>query len=136
MAKKHFHLTHKVEKKVLDRTIYIASLAGPLTALPQIIQIFSTQSAMGVSIWSWVMGLGFSAIWITYALFYKIRPILIQQALWVMIDLILIVGIMMYNQSVRITLPYNQLLSLHGYCNTEVLLLSVLRQFHAVRMDS
>lgn len=113
MAKKHFHLTHTVEKKVLDRTIYIASFAGPMTALPQIYQIFSTQSATGVSIWSWIMGFGFSCIWITYALFYKIKPILIAQSLWLMIDSIIIVGIMMYNQSVRITLPYDQLLILN-----------------------
>ena len=113
MAKKHFHISRTVEKRVLDRTIYIASLAGPLTAMPQIYQIFSTQSANGVSIWSWVMGLGFSGIWITYAVFYKIKPILIQQSLWTMIDLIIITGIMMYNQNVRITLPYDQLLALN-----------------------
>lgn len=113
MSKKHFHLTHTVEKKVLDRTIYIASFAGPMTALPQIYQIFSTQSAAGVSIWSWILGFGFSCIWIAYALFYKIRPILIAQSLWLMIDSIIIVGIMMYNQNVRITLNYDQLLTLN-----------------------
>lgn len=113
MAKKHFHMSRTVEKRVLDRTIYIASLAGPLTAMPQIYTIFSSQSAVGVSIWSWIMGLGFSAIWITYAVFYKIKPILIQQSLWTMIDLIIITGIMMYNQSVRIVLPYDQLLVLN-----------------------
>lgn len=113
MAKKHFHLTHTVEKHILDRTIYIASFAGPMTALPQIYQIFSTQSAAGVSIWSWIMGLGFSMIWITYAVFYKIKPILVSQLLWTMIDIIIIVGIMMYNQSVRIELPYEQLLTLN-----------------------
>lgn len=116
MAKKHFRLrpmTHTVEKHILDRTIYIASFAGPMTAFPQIYQIFSTQSASGVSIWSWIMGLGFSAIWITYALFYKIKPILIAQSLWTMIDIIIIVGIMMYNKNVQITLPYSQLLTLN-----------------------
>jgi len=113
MAKKHFHISRTVEKKVLDRTIYIASFAGPMTGLPQIFQIFSTQSAAGVSIWSWIMGMGFSAIWITYALFYKLKPILIAQSLWLIIDIIIIVGIMMYNQSVRFVLPYDQLLALN-----------------------
>lgn len=113
MAKKRFHLTHTVEKHILDRTIYIASFAGPMTAMPQIYSIFASQSAVGVSIWSWILGLGFSFIWIAYALFYKIKPILVAQSLWVMIDIIIIVGIMMYNQSVRIVLPYDQLLTLN-----------------------
>ena len=113
MAKKRFHLTHTVEKHILDRTIYIASFAGPMTAMPQIYQIFSTQSAAGVSIWSWIMGFGFSVIWVIYALFYKLKPILVAQSLWLMIDVIIIVGIMMYNRSVRIELPYSQLLALN-----------------------
>lgn len=116
MAKKHFrlnHMTHTVEKHILDRTIYIASFAGPMTAMPQIYQIFSTQSAIGVSIWSWIMGLGFSSIWITYAVFYKIRPIMVSQMLWMMIDLIIITGILMYNKNVRIVLAYDQLLTLN-----------------------
>jgi uncharacterized protein with PQ loop repeat len=112
-TKKHFHLTRTVERHILDRTIYIASFAGPMTAMPQIYTIFATQSATGVSIWSWILGLGFSAIWITYALFYRIKPILVSQCLWVMIDLIIIVGIMMYNQDVRLELPYEQLLMLN-----------------------
>lgn len=113
MTKKHFHISRTVEKRVLDRTIFIASLVGPMTAMPQIYQIFSTQTAAGVSIWSWIMGLGFGAIWITYALFYKIKPVLIQQCLWIMIDLIIITGIFMYDQQVRIVLPYEQLLTLN-----------------------
>ena len=113
MTKKRFHLTHAIEKHILDRTIYIASFAGPMTGLPQIYSIFSSQSAAGVSILSWVLGLCFSIIWITYALFYKLKPILVAQSLWIMIDIVIIVGIMMYNQSVRITLPYNQLLTLN-----------------------
>lgn len=113
MTKKHSRINQTVEKHVLDRVIYIASFAGPMTALPQIYQIFSTQSAAGVSIWGWVMGLGFSAIWITYALFYGLKPILVAQSLWIMVDVSIITGILMYNKDVRITLPYNQLLTLN-----------------------
>jgi len=46
-------------------------------------------------------------------LFYKLKPILIAQSLWLIIDIIIIVGIMMYNQSVRFVLPYDQLLALN-----------------------
>lgn len=113
MAKKHFHLTRTVEKHVLDRVIYIASFAGPITAMPQIYHIFSTQSASDVSIWSWIIGFMFSIIWITYAAFYRIKPILLAQSLWCMVDLIIITGIMMYNRNVRIELPYDQLLTLN-----------------------
>ena len=113
MTKKHNTPIKSVEKRVLDRVIYIASFAGPMTATPQIYQIFSTQSAAGVSIWGWLMGLGFSAIWITYALVYKIKPILVAQSLWIIVDLSLITGILMYNKDVRIELPYDQLVTLN-----------------------
>lgn len=113
MAKKHPLISRTVEKRVLDRAIYLAAFAGPLTALPQIYQIFSTQQADGISIWFWLMGTGFSVIWLAHGIFYRLKPIIVTQTLWIAMNLIVIFGIMLYNSHARIPLSYESLTMLN-----------------------
>jgi uncharacterized protein with PQ loop repeat len=68
----------------------------PLTVLPQIIHIFQQHSAKDVSLLTWVLLLIFNALNFIYATVFKIKPIIINNAVWVVVDAMVVVGVAMY----------------------------------------
>ena len=50
-----FHLTKKKEKALVNRTCAIFAVIMPLTTAPQIIMLYTTQNASGLSLAMWVL---------------------------------------------------------------------------------
>lgn len=73
-----------------------ASIVQPLTALPQMYNIYSTHDVRGVSVVTWasfmVLGLAFLA----YGLAHHIKPFVVNQVLWLVIDGLIVAGIFIY----------------------------------------
>ena len=87
-----------VPHKVLNRLIYLIAVLGPLSSLPQIIEIWVTdKSATGVSLSTWLMFLLMSAVWLWYAVTKRDRPLVISNALWMITDAIVIAGAIYYD---------------------------------------
>lgn len=80
----------------LDIAVMVMGIVGPLTGLAQAIQIFVTHSAGSVSLLSWGMFVLFNGITLTYGLVHRLMPIIIPNAAWVVVDVAVVVGIVMY----------------------------------------
>ncbi len=91
------HLSKKEERTSIDRVMLAVSVINPLTALPQIIQIYTTKDVSGISVASWVLFAITSAIFLIYGILHKIKPIIITNLLWLVMDVAIIVGVMMYS---------------------------------------
>jgi uncharacterized protein with PQ loop repeat len=64
---------------------------------PQIWQIYSTQNASGVSLFTWLMyGLG-SAFWVGYGIAHKEKPIIFTNVVASTLQLIVAIGVLMYS---------------------------------------
>lgn len=88
---------HKQDKNpALDKIVYLAAFLYPVTALPQVIKIFSTQSATDLSLASWIMYCAFELIFVIYGIKNKLKPIAIQSILWLLIYALIILGIILY----------------------------------------
>ena len=100
MARHQHAIKHKhpVEQPALiDQLTDIAAFAYPLTGLPQLIRILETHQAGGVSLTSW-FGFGiFEIIFLLYGLKHKIRPLVITQALWLVVDVAVIIAAAVYH---------------------------------------
>jgi MtN3 and saliva related transmembrane protein len=84
--------------KVLNRLFYLIAVLGPLSSLPQIIEIWVTdKSATGVSLSTWLMFLLMSAVWLWYAVTKRDRPLVVSNALWMITDAIVIAGAIYYD---------------------------------------
>jgi MtN3 and saliva related transmembrane protein len=82
----------------LDRCIYFAALMGPFTALPQIYAIwFVDTSAIGVSLITWVLFLVMSIVWLAYGIRRRDRPTIISNALWCVMEIVIIAGAARFN---------------------------------------
>lgn len=115
----HFHLglKHKIERRLkdalgkqkvpaglspryvhfLDRITFFAGVIGPFTVLPQVYEIFSTKNASGVSLISWIMMFVVTLPWIFYGMAHKENSIIVSFILWEVVNLLVIVGILMYS---------------------------------------
>ena len=81
---------------LVRRLAYVTGLVGPFTALPQALSIWLSHQAAGVSLWS---ALGFTAvagIWLAYGVVLRQGPIVISSALWVILDLTIVSGVLRY----------------------------------------
>ncbi len=108
--KHHFHLQkrkrdgkklkpfpHKDPKiRFLDRLILVIASIGPMANLPQIIKIFSTQNAAGISVFTFSIYAIFDIPWIIYGIVHKEKPIVISFSLWLITNLFVIAGALMY----------------------------------------
>ncbi len=93
----HTHLSHKQKVTVVDRAMMVVSIIQPLATIPQVIKIWTEQSAAGVSLWTW---LGFSVIgvvFLLYGIMHKLRPFILNQILWFMLDALVVISIIVYS---------------------------------------
>lgn len=99
MANQH-HLLRYLHKKQnrtkIDAVMSVAAIAHPLMALPQVIQIYATKQVAGLSIFMWVAWLALGMVFLLYGLAHRLKPYILMQVLWVVIDLLVISGILLY----------------------------------------
>lgn len=86
----------KISKKRIGQIALVAGILQPLITLPQIIQIYSSQSATDVSLLTWTGYLIFGIIFLIYGIDYRLKPIWIGQIIWVTMQLITVTGIIIY----------------------------------------
>lgn len=80
----------------LDKLTFIAGIIGPFTILPQIYSIFSSHSAIGVSLMTWVLIFVVTFPWILYGVAHKDKSIIVSFTLWEVVNLAVVVGVLMY----------------------------------------
>lgn len=94
----HLH-THAVSSRKVtsfDRAVFVVSFLYPLSALPQAIEVLSGR-AEGVSLLSWVMLMCCSALFLVYGLKHKVPPMIASNALWIVVDGVIVAGIILQN---------------------------------------
>ena len=87
---------HPRAAHVIDELMMIASVVHPLSALPQVIQIYSTHNAHSVSLLTWLGFMVLGAIFLTYGVLHNIKPFIITQVLWFIMDGLVVTGVLLY----------------------------------------
>ncbi|MBI4193123.1 MAG: hypothetical protein HY536_00670 [Candidatus Colwellbacteria bacterium] len=83
-------------KRNIDRLVYIAGIAGPVMALPQLWTIWVHKNVAGLSLFTWASFAGLSAVWLLYGILHDEKPIILAQLLWVVLHLSVVVSIILY----------------------------------------
>ncbi len=110
MLKKQKTSLRKKEEYAVDKMMGAFAFISPLSATPQIFTIFVKQEATGVSIVSWSLYLLIGLITLAYGYFHKLRPIIISQVLWSIMNVLIIIGILMYGSGKAFQANYDTLL--------------------------
>ena len=93
-------IAHGLEphQAAIDRLVNVIAVVGPLTSLPQIVEIwFIDKSAAGVSLVTWSLFLLMAMIWLLYGLAHKSRPIITSNALWIVAQGSIVLGAIRYD---------------------------------------
>lgn len=80
----------------LDKLTFVVGVIGPFTVLPQIYSIFSSKSAAGVSLATWTLIFIVTFPWILYGIAHKEKSIIVSFALWEVVNLLVVVGVLTY----------------------------------------
>lgn len=81
---------------ILGRLVVVAAIVEPLMTLPQIYQIWSTKNAQGVSLATWAFYVLASLVWLVYGVKTGSKPLALTGALWVVMDLLVVVGVLFW----------------------------------------
>ncbi|MBW3020761.1 hypothetical protein KY334_05670 [Candidatus Woesearchaeota archaeon] len=95
----HYHRSKKKStkyQKILDKLVYAAGIGGPIMTIPQILKIWAEKTVAGVSLTSWSAYLIMAIIWLMYGIEHKEKPIIVTNALWVVFESLVVVGIIIY----------------------------------------
>ena len=89
------HSTER-EKAVLDRLIYPIGMIFPLSTIPQIVEIFVSGDASGVSLLTWGAYAVLGFILLLWAIADSIKPLIISYSLWMLMYIAVLIGVMLY----------------------------------------
>lgn len=81
---------------VVRRLAYLVGLAGLLTALPQVLSIWTHHQAAGVSLWTSLGVTAIAVFWLAYGVVLRNGPIMISSFLWTILDLAIVSGVLRY----------------------------------------
>jgi uncharacterized protein with PQ loop repeat len=90
------HLNKKQQKTLVDRLMGCAAVLQPITGLPQIYKIYTTHIVTGISLLSWLGLLFFGLVFLSYGIVHKMKPYILLQFIWFVLDIAVIVGIIIY----------------------------------------
>lgn len=82
--------------RFLDKIIFVAGVAGPVATIPQIVNIYGSQSAGNVSPVTFGTYALFNLVWILYGLAHREPPIVLTYCLWFAVNIIVCVGAIIY----------------------------------------
>src|SRR3989344_8886707 len=79
-------------KRILDRSVFLVGVIGPIMTIPQIMLIYVGRNATGVSPVSWFAWALLDIPWILYGLVHREPPIILSYSLWLFCNLVVFFG--------------------------------------------
>ncbi|MBI5355869.1 MAG: hypothetical protein HZB68_05430 [Candidatus Aenigmarchaeota archaeon] len=83
-------------QSVMEQVILVVSIAGPLTTAPQAIKIWAGKSTEGVSLFTWTAYFSISICWLLYGISKKDKPLMIANALLIILQGLVVLGTLVY----------------------------------------
>lgn len=89
-------LSRKQETNIIDKLMSLAAVIHPLTATPQVYSIYSTHNVSGISLLTWFGFMTLGLVFLAYGIVHKLKPFILTQILWFIIDFLIVAGVIMY----------------------------------------
>ncbi len=83
-------------RRRFDYLMYGVGIFAPLALLPQILQLYTTKSAAGLSLITWILLTTVNLLWALYGGAHKDRHILFASVLMGMFNATVVIGILLY----------------------------------------
>ncbi|MFC1646691.1 PQ-loop domain-containing transporter [Patescibacteria group bacterium] len=100
--RKRIHQKHELYphpdkwKKLIDKVIYPVSLLGPVFTIPQLLEVYVSKNASGLSLATWMLWVFSGSVWLIYGIMHNEKPIIISHIAWIIVEVGVIIGILLY----------------------------------------
>lgn len=81
---------------LLDKSMVIIAILGPVFNMPQVLKIYMEHTAAGLAISTWILLTLMKGPWILYARIHKDTPLLVTSILWALSNFAIVIGILIY----------------------------------------
>lgn len=88
--------THKKKYVLFNKLILLLAFGTPLLTLPQLLTVWKHRQVEGLSLTTWAGYAVMSLLWLIYGAMHNEKPIVITNALLLLIDAGIAVGILIY----------------------------------------
>lgn len=86
------HVSRKKRLNLLDKVAVVVAFLYPLSGIPQMVEVMNG-NIEGVSLVSWIGFIAFSSFFFIYGLVHRIKPIIITNFLWIVIDAAVVITV-------------------------------------------
>jgi uncharacterized protein with PQ loop repeat len=83
--------------RAIDNAMAAAAIVHPATAAPQVIKIYETHNAVGVAPLTWLSFMAIGTVFLAYGLLHMIKPMIVTQVLWFVMDAVILTGVVLYS---------------------------------------
>lgn len=83
--------------RAIDNAMAAAAIVHPATAAPQVLKIYETHNAVGVAPLTWLSFMALGTVFLAYGLLHKIKPMIVTQVLWFVLDAAILTGVVLYS---------------------------------------
>ncbi|MEI7719858.1 MAG: PQ-loop domain-containing transporter [bacterium] len=84
------------QKRILDRVMFGVAFVMPVVLLPQVIQLYVSKDAAGLSFVTWFFASLINFLWSLYGFVHKEKPLGIASTLVGVLNMSIAVGILLY----------------------------------------
>ena len=95
----HQHVAAKKKQTLFDKVIIVSAFIYPLSGISQVVEVFRGNTA-GVSAWSWMGFMGFSILFLIYGIKNNVRPMMITNSIWIIVDGLIIIGVLAHSVAI------------------------------------
>ncbi len=104
----HYHIRKRIHqkhepfpsknklKRNFDKLIYIAVIFGPIMTIPQLLKIWTSKNAAGVSFIAWASFSVISILWLTYGILHKEKPIIFMNLALIILQALIAISALIY----------------------------------------
>jgi uncharacterized protein with PQ loop repeat len=83
--------------KAIDVLVYPVGVAGVLSAVPQIAEVWMNHNTTGISVFTWSAWAFFSFIWILYGIVHKAPAVIFLNTAWFFVNASVALGAYLYS---------------------------------------
>lgn len=91
-----YKLNKKQQKQFIRRMVLSVAVLEPLMTIPQLYDIWVMHKVAGISVLTWSLYAVSACIWLYYGLQLKDKPLIIASALWVFMEVPVVIGVLLY----------------------------------------
>ncbi len=96
MHHKHKGVRKQAYHPIIDKLVYFAAIFSPAMTLDQVWIIWAEKNTAGLSLLTWLSYTIVTLIWLSYGIVHKEKVIILSNIIWIILNIFIVSGIILY----------------------------------------